>query len=245
LSGQVKAAKPGIYAQDQSMSHPIIETLRTERPQFHAKGGDLTSWASQFEVLEFIADRFVAGATSLETGCGYSSVVFAATGWAHTAVTPMQSETERVAAWCNQKGVDLSRTSFAVGKSQDVLPTLGEGPPLDLVYIDGAHRFPYPCIDWVYTENRLKVGGLMMVDDVRIPSCRTLHDFLMRENNWALDRCLDDTTVFTKLADADYSTDWAVQSYNDGYPDWSFLPAHQRPGREGGIKGLLRRLLGR
>jgi hypothetical protein len=227
------------------MRHPIIETLRAEQPQFHAKGGDLTSWASQLEVLEFIGDHFVPGATSLETGCGYSSVVFAATGWAHTVVTPAQAETERVAAWCARTGIDLSRTAFAIGKSQDVLPTLTGGSPLDLVYIDGAHRFPYPCIDWVYTEQRLKPGGFLLVDDVHIPSCRMLHDFLIRERNWALHSFLGDTSVFTKLADADHATDWTGQSYNDGYPDHSFLPAHMRPRSATGIKAKLRKLLGR
>jgi len=215
------------------MSHAIVKKLQSDLPKFHLKGGNLTSWQSQVEVLNFIVDNFKAGGTSLETGCGYSSVVFAAVGWNHTVVTPAQDETERVAAYCKERGINLSRTDFAIGKSEDVLPRLVDRGPLDLVYIDGAHRFPYPCIDWVYTERRLKVGGLLLVDDVQIPTCRMLHDFLVREDNWALQSFLDDTSVFRKTAEADYQTDWNTQAYNKSSPDWSFLPIHRRIGRLG------------
>lgn len=224
------------------MGHAIIEKLQSERPKFHSQGGNPISWQSQAEVLNFIADNSVKGGASLETGCGYSSVVFAAVGWTHTVVTPAQAETDRVTAYCNEHKIDMSQTKFAIGKSEDVLPQLVDAGPLDFVYIDGAHRFPFPCIDWVYTERRLKVGGLMLVDDVQIPTCRMLHDFLVREHNWSLETFLGDTSVFRKTADANYSTDWSSQSYNKSSPDWSFLPPHRRIRKIGAmVRKLVRR----
>lgn len=206
-----------------------IDGLKRNRPQFHGPESSPTSWASQRDVLKFIQSSLDATSASLETGCGYSTVVFAATRARHTTVTPARLETERVAAYCAEQGISTERLSFAIGFSQVVLPDLASDGPLDLVYIDGAHGFPYPCIDWVYTEGRLKVGGAMLVDDVRIPTCRILHDYLLAENNWKLERYFRDTAVFRKLAEPDRTSDWQGQAFNRSYPDWSFLPRSQRP----------------
>ncbi len=211
------------------MKNNPIDDLESYRPQFHGPENSLTSWASQRDVLEFIQSSLSAESNSLETGCGYSTVIFAATGGTHTTVTPARLETERVAAYCQESGIATDRLAFAIGYSQDILPGLSSDGPLDLVYIDGAHRFPYPCIDWVYTENRLKVGGAMLVDDVRIPTCRILHDYLLAETNWRLETYFRDTAVFRKLAEADQTSDWQGQMFNKSYPDWSFLPRAQRP----------------
>ena len=32
-----------------------------------------------------------------------------------------------------------------------------------------------------------------------------------------------------KLAEADRTSDWQGQAFNQSYPDWSFLPISQRP----------------
>jgi predicted O-methyltransferase YrrM len=226
VCGQKISAALGHLTEMQT--NPIDELARN-RPQFHGPEDSLTSWASQRDVLEFIASSLTAGSASLETGCGYSTVIFAASGARHTTVTPARLETERVAAYCADQGIATDQLSFVIGFSQNVLPGLIDDGPLDLVYIDGAHGFPYPCIDWVYTEGRLKVGGAMMVDDVRIPTCRILHDYLLAETNWRLERYFRDTAVFRKLAEADRTSDWQGQTFNRSYPDWSFLPRSQRP----------------
>lgn len=223
-----------------------VDLLFRVRPKFHDAFGTLDSWNSQRGVLEFIANRLGPDSTSIETGCGYSTVVSAATGSRHTCVTPSQAETERVLAFCQEHAIPTDKLYFAVGYSQDVLPRLVEDGELDYVYIDGAHRFPYPCIDWVYTEQRLKTGGVMLVDDVRIPSCHVLHDFLKREKNWNLVEYLGDTSVFEKTGPSDYSRDWVVQSYNKSYPDFSFFPLHRRiPAELRRVRDGVKRRLGK
>ena len=76
--------------------------------------------------------------TTLETGSGASTIVFAAAGTDHTAVTPDAAEEGRVRATCRELGVSSDRVAFEVGFSHDVLPRLS-GSPLDLVLLDGAH----------------------------------------------------------------------------------------------------------
>ena len=70
---------------------------------------------------------------------------------------------------------------------------------MDFVFIDGAHAFPIACIDFHYTEYRLKVGGIMGVDDIFMPSVRILYDFLCAEDDWELVETISDTAFFRLL----------------------------------------------
>jgi hypothetical protein len=203
-----------------------VDILRARTPNFHGTDEDPKNWKSQWSVLEFLAENVRPGMASLETGCGYSTVVFAATGAQHTTVTPAADEPGRVRKFCDDNGIDPSGIDFVVGRSCDALP--GLSGDLDLVYIDGAHGFPHPCVDWMYTETRLRVGGYMLVDDVRIPTCRMLHDFLKQEPNWRLERLFGDTSIFLKVQPSPNAELWTHQGYNRSYPDFTFLPPWKR-----------------
>lgn len=232
----------------------VIDLLRTKVPNFHGSDDDPKNWKSQWGVLEYIAANVNEKSTTLETGCGYSTILFASVGADHTTVMPSPDEPKRVRAFCKENGIDSSSVNFSIGRSCDMLPLLkGE---LDLVYIDGAHGFPHPCVDWMYTETRLRVGGAMLVDDIRIPTCRILHDFLKEEKNWALAQYIGDTAIFTKTAESPDAAGWMNQNFNRSYPDYSFLPKWNRV-RDGsvtviketvrsvGLEKPVKRLLGR
>jgi hypothetical protein len=51
---------------------------------------------------------------------------------------------------------------------------------IQLAFIDGAHRFPLPQVDFHYIEPGIVVGGLLAVDDCDMPSVKVLCDFLGR-----------------------------------------------------------------
>lgn len=213
----------------------VIDLLRAKVPNFHGSDDDPKNWKSQWGVLEYIARNVTDRWTTLETGCGYSTILFASVGADHTTVMPSPDEPVRVRAFCAEHGIDASRVTFSIGRSCDMLPSLSGD--LDLVYIDGAHGFPHPCVDWMYTESRLRVGGVMLVDDIRIPTCRMLHDFLKEEKNWKLTEYIGDTGIFIKTAESPDSAMWLPQNYNRSYPDYSFLPKWNRV-RDGSVAVL-------
>jgi hypothetical protein len=184
-----------------------IDILRDKKPDFHGTDDDPKNWKSQWTVLEFLAESLRPGMASLETGCGYSSVVFAATGAHHTTVTPSPDEPGRVRKFCEENGIGHEGIDFVIGRS---------------------HGFPHPCVDWMYTETRLRVGGLMLIDDIRIPTCRILHDFLKEESTWKLIRFIGDTSIFEKDKPSPDAEIWIYQDYNRNYPDFSFLSRWQR-----------------
>lgn len=215
-----------------------LRELFKNNPKFHRLvdihpelSDELTSWEAQMDALLAMQDVLEPRMNTLETGCGRSTVMFAASGTNHWCVTPAKGETERVAGFCQEQNISTNRVHFLIGDSQDILPKLDSSLRLHLVFIDGGHFFPIPCFDWYYAGDHLIPEGLLVVDDVRIPTVRILFDFLQADENWELIRLVGDTAFFRKLKHRRNLHDWLEQNYNRGYPDWSFLPPVPQPGK--------------
>lgn len=187
-------------------------------------------WYSLPETLEAIRASVKVGDRTIETGAGASTVVFAASGANHTAISPAADEHERIREYCHGLGVDTSNVKFVAAGSEDVLSELfGPKRILDAAFIDGAHSFPFPEVDWCYISRALKVGGKMLLDDIMIPSVSPVFRHMARERNWRLERVLDDrAALFTLLAPPDASDNWSDQAMNDRFPDFSYAPLGTR-----------------
>lgn len=195
-----------------------IEKLLQDRPLFHAwDDGSPTSFATSPKVLQFIYDHAQKGMTTLETGSGYSTVAFAMAGTNHICITPFAEESKRILEYCNKIGLQPTITSLT-GSSDTVLPTNNNIPEtLDFVFIDGAHRFPYACVDFHYTGEKVRVGGILGVDDVDMPSVKVLYDFLKGEEDWELMERIKDTAFFKRIKTPNHVMDWQGQGMNQGY----------------------------
>lgn len=205
----------------------IIQRLLSDKPSFHL-GGE-ARWDALPQTLEAIRRFTRDGDTTIETGVGVSTVVFAASGAHHTAISPAAAEQERVREYCQRIGVDDSRITFVVGLSDDVLPALlSRDRTLDAAFIDGAHSFPFPEVDWYYITRALKIGGHLLLDDIPIPAVAQVFRHMTVEPNWRPDGVFDDrSAAFTLLAPPE-PEDWSVQPYNRGYPDLSFVDLPKR-----------------
>lgn len=210
----------------------IIGRLQADRPAFH-QGGQ-ARWDSLPGTLEEIRRSVRRGDTTIETGSGASTVVFAAAGATHTAISPDGQEHERIRDYCRTVGIDDSQLRFVVGASEDVLPTLlSRERTLDFAFIDGAHAFPFPAVDWCYITRALNIGGKLLMDDITIPAVTTVFRHMLAEPNWELERVLDDRAAILRLTAEPPLGDWEVQGSNAGFPDFSFAPLPKRIGLEG------------
>lgn len=135
------------------------------------------------EVLDFLTEHVNKDSVTVETGAGYSTIVFAQLGAKHTAITPATDEVQRIRAYCNEQGIATDRTTFRIGYSQDVLPDL-EVTDVDLALIDGGHGFPIPAIDYFYLAPRLRIGGYLLIDDVDVWTGHMIVSVLKREPEW-------------------------------------------------------------
>jgi hypothetical protein len=164
---------------------------------------------------------------TLETGAGSSTIVFAAAGAEHEAVTPDAEEEGRIRGACDRLGVDSSSVTFRIGPSHEVLPAL---PPrdLDLVLVDGAHGFPYPILDWWFLAPRLRVGGLMLLDDAYMPPVRVVVDALRAQPGWEVAAAIGHRTVAVrKVSEELPHWDWSGEPVG-GRMSFRYLPPGRR-----------------
>jgi predicted O-methyltransferase YrrM len=135
-------------------------------------------------MARFLDASLTPQSVTLETGAGLSTLVILRRGVArHISVTPYPGEFDALRAYCASVGIGTEPWQPVIASSLDWLPS-ATLPPLDLVLIDGAHAFPAPFVDWCYTAESLKVGGLVVIDDLQLAPPRILADFLRADERW-------------------------------------------------------------
>lgn len=174
-------------------------------------------WRTDRSCYEFLATHCRQGISSLETGLGISTALFTLWGCRHTCVVPWAVEAEKLGAYLAAREIDDSRLHVVVGYSHAVLPTL-DPTPLDLVLVDGGHGFPMAVLDWFYAAGRLVAGGILVLDDLHLPSVTAgLLDFLDRDPRWTpLDRT-DKWAAWQRESSGDLAEEWTDQPFFSPY----------------------------
>lgn len=203
----------------------LTDRLRAAPPGIHGAGDEY--WGLAWPALEWLEGELRAGMSTLETGSGASTMVFAAAGTSHVAVTPNADEEARIREACRRLGVTSEQVTFEIGYSHEVLPRLPE-QPLDLALLDGAHGFPYPILDWWHVASRLAMGGRVLLDDAYMPPVTAVVDHARRSRAWEVERAVGyRTVVLRKLADELPPFDWDGARLG-GRMSFRYLPAGER-----------------
>jgi hypothetical protein len=232
------------HADRHSEVERLVERLIVEGPTFHTADTDRT-WTALPNTLRMIARHLNAGEVTLETGCGASTVVFAAAGTTHTAISPDSSEHERVLEYCERLEIDHSSLTFIDGYSDLVLPTLELPRALDAALIDADHSFPYPVIDWHYINRKLRVGGLLFADDLTVPAVGVVSKNMLSNPNWEAVEFADERAgTFRKVGHQLTFEHYRTDPFNKDFPDYSFLGSrealkHRAVFRLNGLKSKL------
>jgi Methyltransferase domain len=210
--------------QDQGDRYPALTSqLRAERPALHGDKGLGASWP----VLAWLESHLNPNMTTLETGSGLSTIVFAAKGGRHTAISPVIAEHEAITAWCAGNGIKTGSLQLLCGSSHEVLVSDRASEPLDVALIDGAHAFPMPILDWFFIAPHLKVGGHLLLDDAYQPSINMLVKYLRASDAWEMEGVVGhQTPCFRKLSD-----DWLEPAWDEeavGRARFDYLPAGRR-----------------
>ena len=163
--------------------------------------------------LRFLDQRVQPGMRTLETGSGLSTIVFANKGARHTCIAPDAEQVALIQAYCAQHAIATNNLEFMLETSEDALPKLPRQEVYDLALIDGRHGFPNPIIDWYYIARVLKIGGLVVIDDLHIWTCELLVNFLRAEPDWALVEETERVAILRKHGNATLSNEWKKQPY--------------------------------
>ena len=98
----------------------------------------------------------------------------------HIALDPFQSP-----LW---KGVGATQAQRLPGKRFELLEDysihalsdfIRAGKRFDFIFIDGNHRFDDVLVDFYLSDQALKVGGLMVLDDMWMASIRSVASFVL------------------------------------------------------------------
>ena len=203
----------------------LTDDLRASPPGLHGAGDEY--WGLAWAALGWLEENVSAGMATLETGSGSSTLVFAAAGAEHEAVTPDAAEEERIRRECERREISSERVRFLIGPSHEVLPQW-KPRPLDLVLVDGAHGFPYPVLDWWYVAPHVRVGGVVLLDDAYMPTVRVLVDALRKQPAWEVAGVVSPRTVAVqKLAEGFPPFDWHGERIG-GRMSFRYLPPARR-----------------
>ena len=206
------------------MSTPVTDSLRSSPPGLH---GGREFWGLAWAALEWLERNVEEDMATLETGAGASTIVFAARGARHEAVTPDPEEEQRIRRACSERGIDDSRLVFHIGRSQDILAALPDRK-LDLVLVDGAHGFPYPVLDWWHLAPRLREGGSMLLDDAYLPGVSAIVDYVRSSDAWALEAPVSFRTAHIRKLRDEEPPAGADALASRGRMSFAYLPPHRR-----------------
>jgi hypothetical protein len=98
----------------------------------------------------------------------------------HTIIDPMQSSD-----WANIGKANLDRAKVDFYEiieqpSEIVLPyLLSKHKQYDLGFIDGWHTFDHTLIDFFYLNRLIKVGGIIIIDDISFPGIKKLMRYIL------------------------------------------------------------------
>ena len=212
-----------------------VALIATDPPRVH-EGAPQGVWAAAQDCLEFIASSVGPGTRSLETGCGATTIVFAAAGAHHAAVFLDESEGLAVQSWCQTHDISTEDVSFHPGSSSVTLPTLEIGD-LDLVMVDGCHGFPFPQLDWYYAASHLVDGGILIVDDTHLAAPYELRRYLEHDPRWERIRVGSQWVAFRRQGSGSLDEEWTSQRFHQPL----VLRGHAARRRARGVLGGLRR----
>jgi predicted O-methyltransferase YrrM len=200
------------------------ESLLPEAAARKLATSGLTCYGIEEDVLRFIADSVGEGSRTLETGAGCSTLVFAIRKAQHTAITPSETEIRLIREYAGDNDIVLAGVRFVSQPSELYLPQCDESN-LDLVLLDGKHAFPWPIVDWFFTADRLKRGGLMLLDDAKMRSVAVLTEFMAAEPGWQFVRSFSTgkTLAFRKVQDKILDVAWHMQPWTVNYKSLGIL----------------------
>ena len=182
---------------------------------------NLIARASGFHPWDAMAPAALSGIlqrgpfrSSVETGCGGSTIVLSQTSDHHIAFA-IEGKDRTITELRKQSDLRTENVIFVEGETKDTLPGYSFEGEVDLVLMDGPHGYPLPQIEFAYLFPRIRHGGWLIVDDIQIPSVYELFHFLERESSVVLEEVAVRTAFFRRISAAEHEPDgWVLQGMN-------------------------------
>jgi hypothetical protein len=155
---------------------------------------------------------------TVETGTGRSTLLFSHLSDRHLVFTKEDvgdGDSLAVVRACDL--LHAASVDFVVGPTQRTLLGYEFDAPIDVAYLDGPHAYPFPDLEYWAVYPHIPAGGLLVIDDVQIPTIANLFDVLRSDAMWELVEVADTTAFFRRTAAEaidPYGEGWWKQGYN-------------------------------
>ena len=109
------------------------------------------------------------------------------------------------------------RVEFVVGPTQRTLPGFEFKGKLQIALIDGPHGYPFPELEYYYLYPQICEGGLLVLDDIDIPTIFNMFRFLREDRMFELVEVVRTTAFFKRTAEHSldpFGDGWWLQEYN-------------------------------
>ncbi|MCL5125091.1 MAG: class I SAM-dependent methyltransferase [Deltaproteobacteria bacterium] len=170
------------------------------------------------KVLQAIADHAQETAPiyhSVETGAGKTTLLFSQLSQSHLvfAVDAGMSITRvRESPLLNGQHV-----TFLEGPSQRTLPRYEFTHKVQIALIDGPHGYPFPDIEYYYFYQLIETGGLLLIDDINIPTIGRMFEIIKVDDMFDLIDIVDNTAFFKRSVNPMFPPEedgWWLQGFN-------------------------------
>lgn len=162
---------------------------------------------------------------SVETGAGRSTLLLSHLSAQHTVFSLDQGDSLSSVRRCPL--LRESAVTFVDGPTQATLPSHTFAGPLDLVLLDGPHAFPFVELEYYHLYPKVAEGGLLVIDDIHIPTIHNMYKFLRECEMWSLQKTVHTTAFFRRTAAPVFDPmgdSWWLQGYNKRkfpqFPQW-------------------------
>jgi hypothetical protein len=188
----------------------LLESIAALPPYWHAAGclpGDV--------LRAFVRHSGGHLRRSVETGAGKSTLLLSHISDHHTVFATNGGESVHV----TQTSPLLNRATveYVDGPTQHTLAVHSFTDPLDFVLIDGPHGYPFPELEYWHLYRHIGHGGLLVVDDIHIPTINALFLFLCEEAMFSLVEVVGTTAIFRRTSAPTFDPfcdGWTQQAFN-------------------------------
>lgn len=130
--------------------------------------------------------------------------------------------------------------SFIEGPTQLTLPTHRFDREFQLVLLDGPHGYPFPDLEYYYFYPHIQTGGLLIIDDVQIPSIGRMLDIIKADAMFELLEVVVNMAFLRRTAAPlidPLSDSWWLQGFNSSHLEE--ITAPPRASLQGKLLNLL------
>jgi len=152
---------------------------------------------------------------SIETGSGKTTLLFTHLSKNHTVFALDIENSVNVVK--SSKLLNIASYNWINGPTQKTLPQYNFTKKYQVAYLDGPHGFPFPEIEYYYIYPHIEKGGLLIVDDILIPTIYNLYKFIKADAMFKELEVIDTTAFFQRTNEDTFDPlgdGWWLQGYN-------------------------------